>query len=97
MQLPNSEPAFIDIRKLTDYCLNLEHFEERHKARVFKSALDIDLDSVNKLQVALKEAAQNYQAIPTQYNQYGQKYVIDFMMHNGDKHAMVRIVTCYVL
>jgi len=110
MQLPNSEKAFIDIRKLTDYCLNFEHFEGRHKARVFKSALDIDLDNVNKLQVALKKAAQTAQAIPTQHNQYGQKYVIDFMMHNADKQAMVRsvwmvrntegfprLVTCYVL
>ncbi|MEN8217816.1 MAG: DUF6883 domain-containing protein [Pseudomonadota bacterium] len=38
MPLPNAENAFIDTRKLTDYCLNLEHFEGRHKARVFKSA-----------------------------------------------------------
>jgi hypothetical protein len=46
MPIPNSEQAFIDIRKLTDYCLNLEHLDGRHKARVFKSALNIDLDNV---------------------------------------------------
>jgi hypothetical protein len=110
MPLPNAENAFIDTRKLTDYCLNLEHFEGRHKARVFKSALNIELCNVDKLQAALKEAAKNQPAVPTQRNQYGQKYVIDFMMINLDKHALVRsvwivrhaegfprLVTCYVL
>jgi len=110
MPIPNSEQAFIDIRKLTDYCLNLEHLEGRHKARVFKSALNIDLDNVDKLQAALLEAVQTQQAIPTQHNRYGQKYIVDFMMIHFHQRVVVRsvwmvlhtegfprLVTCYVL
>ncbi len=110
MPIPNSEQAFIDIRKLTDYCLNLEHLEGRHKARVFKSALNIDLNNVEKLQTALLEAVQTQPAIPAQENRYGQKYVVDFMMIHFHQHALVRsiwmirhtegfprLVTCYVL
>ncbi len=110
MPIPNSEQAFIDIRKLTDYCLNQEHLEGRHKARVFKSALNIDLDNVEKLQVALLEAVQTQPAIPTQHNTYGQKYIVDFMMIHFHQRAFIRsvwmvrhteefprLVTCYVL
>jgi len=94
MPIPNSEPAFIDIRKLTDYCLNLEHLDGRHKARVFKSALNIDLDleNVEKLQVALLEAVQTQPAIPTQHNRYGQKYIVDFMMIHFHQRAFIRSV-----
>jgi len=90
MQLPNSERAFIDIRKLTDYCLNSDHIEGQHKARVFKSALDIDLDNVEILHNALLEAAHVKPAILTQRNPYGQKYVVDFEMIHYNKRAMIR-------
>jgi hypothetical protein len=39
MQLPNSDGAVVDIRKLRDYCLNPLHDEGKHKARLFASAL----------------------------------------------------------
>jgi hypothetical protein len=110
MQLPNSERAFIDIRKLTDYCLNSEHIEGQHKARVFKSALDIDLDNVEILYKTLLEATQTQPAIPTQRNPYGQKYIVDFKMNNDNKPATIRsawiiratedfprLITCYVI
>ncbi|MBK8921668.1 MAG: hypothetical protein IPM81_09165 [Saprospirales bacterium] len=44
MQLPNAESAFIDDRKLLEYCLNPEHEEGKHKARVFLAALGIHRD-----------------------------------------------------
>jgi hypothetical protein len=110
MRLPRTEEAIIDIHKLIDYCLNLDHPEGRHKARVFKAALDLEVDEVDELEIALLEAVQSQQAIPTKRNPYGQKYLIDFMMSHGDKRAWVRsvwivrddeglprLVTCYVL
>jgi len=57
------------------YCLNLEHPDGQHKARVFKSALG--LDEVEELQPALLQAIQIYEAFPTKCN-HGQKYVVDF-------------------
>lgn len=43
MKLPNPALAIIDRKKLSDYCLNLEHPDGQHKARVFKTALGISL------------------------------------------------------
>jgi hypothetical protein len=49
MKVPNSDRAIVDIRKLTDYCLNYEHPRGRHKARVFQSALG--LTAVNSAEI----------------------------------------------
>ena len=110
MKLPNSEKAIVDGDKLTGYCLNPNHRDGRHKARVFKAALDLDIDNVEELKEALLEAVKNYDAVPDKTNQYGQKYVIDFPMNCGEKTAVIhsvwivknedlipRLVTCYVL
>jgi hypothetical protein len=110
MRLPHAEDAVIDIHKLIDYCLNLDPPEGRHKARVFKAALDLAVAEVEELEMALLEAVQSQPAIPTKRNPYGQKYLIDFMMSHGNKQALVRsawivrndegfprLVTCYVL
>ena len=41
MKLPNAKNAFVDMRKLTDYCLNPHHPRGRHKAYVFQNALGL--------------------------------------------------------
>ncbi|MBV8883903.1 MAG: hypothetical protein JO235_07865 [Chroococcidiopsidaceae cyanobacterium CP_BM_RX_35] len=110
MKLPHPERAIIKRQKLLTYCLNPEHSEGQHKARVFKSALGIGLDEVEELQLALRQAIINSEAIPTKRNQYGQKYVVDFTLTRLDKQAVVRsvwivretedfpqLVSCYVL
>jgi hypothetical protein len=43
-KLPNAEWALLDIRKLADYCLSPVHPRGRHKARVFRDALDLSQD-----------------------------------------------------
>lgn len=110
MKLPNPENAIIDSEKLTGYCLNPEHPDGRHKAIVFKSALDLDLDDAEELRTALLQAVATYYAIPTQRNPYGQKYIIDFVLTRLGKQAIIhsvwivrnnedfpRLITCYVL
>ncbi len=102
--------TIINRQKLLTYCLNPEHPDGQHKARVFKSALGIGLDEVEELQLALLQAIQVHEAIPTKRNQYGQKYVVDFTLERLNKQAVVRsawivwdtedfprLVTCYVL
>lgn len=37
--IPNAKNAVVDIRKLRDYCLNPEHDDGKHKARLFSSVL----------------------------------------------------------
>ena len=110
MKLPNPERAIIDSEKLAGYCLNPEHPDGQHKARVFKSALDLDSDDIEELEAALLQAIQTYDAIPDKRNPYGQKYIIDFTMNRADKQAIIhsvwiirnnedfpRLITCYVL
>jgi hypothetical protein len=43
MILPNPALAIIDEDKLSGYSLNTEHSEGKHKARVFKSVLNMDV------------------------------------------------------
>lgn len=49
MQIPNCERAIVDIVKLRDYCLNLDHIRGRHKARIFRNALGLTMDDANLL------------------------------------------------
>ncbi|WP_372726680.1 DUF6883 domain-containing protein [Nostoc sp. TCL26-01] len=37
-KLPNPERAIVEAEKIAGYCLNPEHPEGKHKARVFKSS-----------------------------------------------------------
>lgn len=55
MKLPNAEHVVIDIRKLTEYCLNPYHGRGRHKARVFQSALGLTVYDAKELRDMLKE------------------------------------------
>lgn len=110
MKLPNPENAYINDNKLAGYSLNPNHPEGQHKARVFKSALDLDLNHLEELKNALLEAVKNDDAVPDKQNQYGQKYIIDFSMNRADKTAIIhsvwivrndenfpRLITCYIL
>ena len=110
MKLPNPDQTYIDDNKLIRYSLNFNHADGQHKARVFKSALNLTIDDLEKLKNALFHAVLNYEAIPDKINQYGQKYIIDFPMTNHHQTAIIhsvwiirynenfsRLVTCYVL
>jgi hypothetical protein len=110
MRLPNPELAIIDDLKLAGYSLNMEHNEGKHKARVFKSALNMDVSHAEKLKEALLTALSNYDAVPTKRNPFGQKYIIDFPLNHEEKTAIIhsvwivlddedfpRLITCYVL
>lgn len=110
MKLPNRECAIVEMDKITGYCLNPEHPEGKHKARVFKSALDLNLDDAKELQAILLEVVVNYDAMAGKRNPYGQKYIIDFPLSRSDKQAIIqsvlivrnnegfpRLVTCYVI
>ncbi|MGH8557320.1 MAG: DUF6883 domain-containing protein [Methylococcales bacterium] len=90
MRLPNAEKALVEIVKLQDYCLNTGHPEGRHKARVFYSALGLGFRDANELQAALWAAARESEAIPTDQDAYGQRYVVDFEMLRGGRKATVR-------
>ena len=89
-KLPNPENAIVDMRKLHDYCLSLEHPRGRHKARVFSSALDLTADDSEELRRALLSAAVSEEAVPTEEDKHGQRYMLDFQMSTETGSATVR-------
>ncbi len=110
MTLPNSEQAIVDITKLRGYCLNPVHEEGKHKARVFASALGLNLESAEWLQGQLLAMARQKECQTGKKTDHGQRYQIDFTLTHQGKTAQVRsiwnirptehfprLVTCYVL
>lgn len=110
MKLPNGDRAVVDIAKLRDYCLNPEHPRGRHKARVFASALGIGKDQADELREALLQAAADGDAVATDKDEYGQRFVLDFTMRASDGRSAIvrsswiiltdddlpRLTSCYV-
>jgi len=54
MIIPNAESAEVDIRKLRDYCLNYNHDEDKHKARLFESLLGMTASDAEELRNILQ-------------------------------------------
>ena len=110
MQLPNSTKAYVDDRKLTEYCLNSEHEEGNHKARVFASALGITFEIYFVLKAAILDVFLSENAVFIKDLSSGKLYQVDFEMTYLDKSASVRsgwiildnedfprLPTCFVL
>ncbi len=56
--------AVLDIRKIADYCLSPSHPRGRHKARVFREALDLQRRDAAWLREVLPEAARSSEGLP---------------------------------
>jgi hypothetical protein len=90
MRLPNGESAIVPIEKLKDYCLDPGHLTGRNKARVFQSALGLTKENAELLRAALVTAARNDDALATDADEYGERYVLDFWMSVHGRAAIVR-------
>ena len=110
MKLPNAERAFVDVRKLRDYCLSAAHPRGQHKARLFKSVLGWTADNAEAVRHRLLEAVRREEGIFLGADDYGQRYALDFPVQSTGGVATVRslwmiragedfprLVTCYVL
>lgn len=111
MKIPNAELAIVDIRKLRDYCLNPTHDEGKHKARLFKMALSMTANDAEDLRDILLQAVKTHEdARLGRRDEYGQRYLLDFMIEWHDKRTLVRsgwiiehdkdiprLTTCYPL
>jgi len=89
-KLPNPENAIVEVRKLRDYCLSLDHPRGRHKARVFTSVLSLTADDAEEVREALLSAALSEEANPAEEDTYGKRYVLDFEMKTDVGTATVR-------
>lgn len=109
MRLPNPGRAVVDIVKLSNYCLNPQHEDGKHKARVFAAALGVSQNDAEWLQNRLLAIAHE-EAIFIRENQFGRLYLIDSRLETPRGAAVVRsgwivrtgedfarLTTCFVL
>ena len=110
MRLPGGENAIVDPRKLLDYCLNLNHDKGKHKARVFKSAMDLTAKDSDVLHRRLLLAARENEVSLQIQISFGTAFRIDFPMEHNARSAIVRsswllepgsilprLLTCFIL
>jgi hypothetical protein len=102
----------VEIAKLRDYCLSETHPRGKHKARVFRSRLGLTAADAELLRQTLSDAARDRRGElrPTDSDEYGQRYVLDFEMITAAGTATIRsawivlagqdvlrLSSCYVL
>jgi hypothetical protein len=110
MLIPNAENAVVDIRKLRDYCLNPEHDEGKHKARLFLSSLGITASNAEELRQILLEVVRSHDAVLGRHDEFGKRYTLDFKIEWQNRNATLRsgwiiendseipkLITCYPL
>lgn len=90
--LPNSDQAVLDIRKIENYCLNLSHPRGRHKARVFREALDLQQSDAAWLRDVLLEAARSSEAAQVAADAWGTYWRLDATVRRHGKSAVVRTI-----
>src|SRR5438105_645395 len=90
--MPEFGAIVVDLAKLRDYCLSDTHPRGRHKARVFRSRLGLRAADADLLQQALLSAARERQdeLRPTDADEFGQRYVLDFKVTTAGGTAIVR-------
>ncbi len=108
--MPNGDRAELDLRKLTDYCLNPAHARGRHKARVFRDALGIGRAEAEDLRARFLRAAREGMAVLHEADEWGERWRVDVAMLRQNRRVVVRtiwivrkgspnprFVTCWVL
>ena len=108
--IPNAVNAVVDIRKLRDYCLNPNHDDGKHKARLFLATLGMTANDAEELRRILLEIVKTHEAKPGRTDEFGQRYSIDFVVEWETKSATLRsgwiveqnsniprLTTCYPL
>ncbi len=109
-RLPHGDLAFLDIRKIEDYCLSAQHPRGRHKARVFRQTLGVERIDAAWLRNRLLHAAREGDALRTAEDAWGVYWRLDTTISRHGKSAVVRtvwivrtgenvprFVTCWVL
>ncbi len=100
----------VDIRKLRDYCLNLEHDDGKHKARLFSSILGMTAENAEELQQILLKVVKTGEVRLGRKDGFGQRYTLDFTLEWQNRSATLRsgwiiehgstvpkLTTCYPL
>jgi len=100
----------IDVKKLSEYCLNEKHPIGKHKAKVFSSALGVtERDAVRLKRIMLSKMALADLTLEFE-DQYGKRFSSVIKVDIKDKSAFVktiwlcrrsedifRLITCYII
>ncbi|MEA2205937.1 MAG: hypothetical protein QOE77_2713 [Blastocatellia bacterium] len=89
MRLPNAKNAVVDIEKLRNYCLNPDHPEGKHKARVFREKLGFTDKDAERLRQLILEAILTTEATEQDRTVYGQRFVVDFPVRVDEQLSFV--------
>ena len=90
MKLPNGDKADLG-SKLGDYCLNPDHPDAKHKARVFTSVLGITRDNPEILADAIRGACRHSEAAESAgEDSFGERFHLIFPVSTGRGVAMPR-------
>lgn len=95
--IPNAEKAIVDLRKLCDYCLNPEHDDGKHKARLFFSTFGITNNHAEELRQILLEVVKSQEAKLGRRDAFGQRYTLDFDIEWQNRSGTLRsgwIIEC---
>jgi hypothetical protein len=95
MKLPNPHKAVVEIKKLRDYSLDLNHPVGRHKARVFRAALGLTKQQAGWLREQALKIAVTGEAVRGSYSVFGDTYAIDAMISHKGMTASIRF--CWII
>ncbi len=95
LHLPNAPRAFIDLRKLTEYCLDPTHPVGRHKSIVFRRALGFTATDALLLSNLILRAAVTEDATFGQLDQFGQRFTVDFWV--STTVGSIRVRTAWIV
>jgi hypothetical protein len=95
VRLPNAENAIVETKKLTDYCLNLNHPRGRHQARVFKAKLGITADNADFLRDIILENVLTAAAEELEKDRFGLRFVVEFPV--GTILGDPRLMTAWII
>ncbi len=90
MKLPNGDRAVVELVKLTDYCLNLDHPRGKHKARVFLAACGFSPENAELMREQLLDAAVHEEALSGPPMSHGQRFVVECELAGPTGRARVR-------
>ncbi|MGE3240638.1 MAG: DUF6883 domain-containing protein [Pirellulales bacterium] len=95
MKLPNGHQAIVELEKLVDYCLNVDHPRGKHKAKVFKASCGLTAEHAEWMRDQLLQAAANDDASSGKQYAFGQRYVIECNLEGPVGKA--RVVTAWIV
>src|SRR5229473_820438 len=90
--LPRTDRAILDLSKIEDYCLSPSHPRGRHKARVFREALNLQQSDAAWLRDVLLEAARSNEAAEVAADAWGTHGRLDVTVRRQGKSAVVRTI-----